>query len=157
MKFLFYLIFSKFEIFLNLNRKSLIVAYKYENRYIKCDLTPILRQNLISLKWNKDNKKISSNSGTKFVPFKLYLAHRRSLEKISSYFDTFPVLRNNVFFPIRLLRKDLIASQSKPWKGGDIKWILIENIYSFHSKKKPKKTVYVFNQYPFNILIFSWF
>jgi len=66
------------------------VAYKYENLYIKYDLTPILRQIRISLMWNKDNKKIRSNSGTKFVPFKLYLVHRRSLEKISSYFDTFP-------------------------------------------------------------------
>jgi len=115
LKFLFYLIFSKFESFLNLNRKSLIVAYKYENRYIKYDLTPILRQNLISLKWNKDNKKISSNSGTKFVPFKLYLVHRRSLEKISSYFGTFPVLRNNVFFSIQK-RLDCFAIKTmKRW------------------------------------------
>jgi len=91
LKFLFYFIFSKFEFFLNLNWKSLIVAYKYENRYIKYDLTPILRQNRNSLMWNKDSEKIRSNSGTKFVPFKLYLVHRRSLEKISSYFDTFPV------------------------------------------------------------------
>ncbi len=67
------------------------MAYEYENRYIKYDLTPILRQNLISLMWNKDSKKIRSNSGTKFVSFKLYLVHRRNLEKISSYFDTFPV------------------------------------------------------------------
>jgi len=42
--------------------------------------------------WNKDSKKIRSNSGTKFVPFKLYLVHRRSLEKIRQTFDTFPVL-----------------------------------------------------------------
>jgi hypothetical protein len=63
----------------------------YENRYIKYDLTPILRQNLISLMWNKDSKKIRSNSDTKFVPFKLYLVHRRSLEKIRPTFDTFPV------------------------------------------------------------------
>ena len=67
------------------------MAYKYENRYIKYNLTPILRQNRISLMWNKDSEKIRSNSGTKFVPVKLYLVHRRSLEKISSYFDTFPV------------------------------------------------------------------
>ena len=67
------------------------MAYKYENRYIKYDLTPILRQNRISLMWNKDSEKMRSNSGTKFVPFKLSLVHRRSLEKISSYFDTFPV------------------------------------------------------------------
>jgi len=67
------------------------MAYKYENRYIKYDLTPILRQNRISLMWNKDSEKSRSNSGTKFVPVKLYLVHRRSLEKISSYFDTFPV------------------------------------------------------------------
>ena len=64
------------------------MAYKYENRYIKYDLTPILRQNRISLMWNKDSEKSRSNSGTKFVPVKLYLVHRRSLEKISSYFDT---------------------------------------------------------------------
>ena len=91
MKFLFYFIFSKFEFFLNLNKKSLIMAYKYENRYIKYDLTPILRQNLISLMWNKDSEKSRSNSGAKFVPFKLYLDHRRSLEIISSYFNTFTV------------------------------------------------------------------
>ncbi len=72
------------------------MAYKYENRYIKYDLTPILRQNLISLMWNKDSEKSRSNSGPKFVPVKLYLVHRGSLEKISSYFDTFPVL--HVFF-----------------------------------------------------------
>ena len=88
MKFLFYFMFSKFEFFLNLNRKSLILAYKYENLYIKYDLTPILRQNRISLMWNKDSEKNRSNSDTKFVPVKLYLVHRRSLEKISSYFDT---------------------------------------------------------------------
>ena len=64
------------------------MAYKYENRYIKYNLTPILRQNRISLMWNKDSEKSRSNSGTKFVPVKLYLVHRRSLEKISSYFDT---------------------------------------------------------------------
>jgi hypothetical protein len=40
----------------------------------------------------KDIEKKRSNSGTKFVPFKLYLVHRRSLEKISSYFHTIPVL-----------------------------------------------------------------
>ena len=80
------------------------MANKYENRYIKYNLTPILRQNRISLMWNKDSKKSRSNSGTKFVPVKLYLVHRRSLEKISSYFDTFPVLlvyidyQNNVLF-----------------------------------------------------------
>jgi len=85
--------FSKFEFFLNLNRKSLILAYKYENLYIKYDLTPILRQNRISLMWNKDSEKNRSNSDTKFVPVKLYLDHRRSLEKISSYFDTFPVFK----------------------------------------------------------------
>jgi hypothetical protein len=62
------------------------MSYKYENRYIRYDLTPIFRQNLISLMWNKDSEKKRSNSGTKFVPFKLYLVHRRSLEKISSYF-----------------------------------------------------------------------
>ena len=68
------------------------MAYKYENRYIKYDLTPILRQNRISLMWNKDSEKSRSNSGTKFVPVKLYLVHRRSLEKISSYFDTCPFI-----------------------------------------------------------------
>ena len=67
------------------------MAYKYENRYIKYDLTPILRQNRISLMWNKDSEKSRSNSGTKFVPFKLYLVHRRSLEKIRTTFDTIPV------------------------------------------------------------------
>ncbi len=69
------------------------MAYKYENRYIKYDLTPILRQNLISLTWNKDSKKIRSNSGTKFVPFKLNLVHRRNLEKIRPTFDTFTVYK----------------------------------------------------------------
>jgi len=64
------------------------MSHKYENRYIKNDLTPLFRQNLISFMWNKDSEKIRTNSGTKFVPFKLYLVHRRSLEKISSYFDT---------------------------------------------------------------------
>jgi len=67
------------------------MSYKYENRYIKYDLTPLFRQNLISFKWNKDSEKMRSNSGNKFVPFKLYLVHRRILEKISSYFDTIPV------------------------------------------------------------------
>ncbi len=57
------------------------MAYRYENRYIKYDLTPILRQNRISLMWNKDSEKSRSNSGTKFVPVKLYLVHRRSSEK----------------------------------------------------------------------------
>ena len=70
------------------------MAYKYENRYIKYDLTPILRQNRISLMWNKDSEKSRSNSGTKFVPFKLYLVHRRSLEKIRTTFDTIPVFQN---------------------------------------------------------------
>jgi hypothetical protein len=69
------------------------VVYKYKNRYIKYDLTPILRQNRISLMWKKDSEKSRSNSGTKFVPVKLYLVHKGSLEKISSYFDTFPVLQ----------------------------------------------------------------
>ncbi len=64
------------------------MAYKYENRYIKYNLTSILSQNRSSLMWNKDSEKSRSNSGTKFVPVKLYLVHRRSLEKISSYFDT---------------------------------------------------------------------
>ncbi len=67
------------------------MSYKCENRCIKYDLTPLFRQNLISFLWNKDSEKIRSNSGTIFVPFKLYLVHRRSLEKISSYFDTIPV------------------------------------------------------------------
>jgi hypothetical protein len=40
------------------------MAYKYENQYIKYDLTPILRQNRISLMRNKDSEKIRSNSGT---------------------------------------------------------------------------------------------
>jgi len=40
------------------------MAYKYENRYIKYDLTPILRQNRISLMWNKDSEESRSNSGT---------------------------------------------------------------------------------------------
>ena len=83
MKFLFYFIFSKFDFFFNLNKKSLIMAYKYENRYIKYDLTPLFRQNLP----NKDSEKMRSNPGTKLVP----LVHRRSLEKILSYFDTIPV------------------------------------------------------------------
>ena len=74
------------------------MSYKYENQYIEYDLTPLFRQNLISLMWNKESKKIRSNSGTKFVPFKLYLVHRRSLEKISSYFDTFPVYSDRVKF-----------------------------------------------------------
>ena len=39
------------------------------------------------------SEKSRSNSGTKFVPVKLYLVHKGSLEKISSYFDTFPVLQ----------------------------------------------------------------
>jgi len=64
------------------------MAYRYENRYIKYDLTPILRQNRISLMWNKDSEKRRSNSGTKCVLVKLYLVHRRSSEKMSSYFDT---------------------------------------------------------------------
>ena len=63
------------------------MSYKYENRYIKYDLTPLFRQNLP----NKDSEKMRSNSGTKLVLFKLYLVHRRSLEKILSYFDTIPV------------------------------------------------------------------
>ncbi len=46
-----------------------------ESQYIKYDLTPIFRQNLISLMWNKDEKK-RSNSGTKFVPFNIYFVHR---------------------------------------------------------------------------------
>ena len=70
------------------------MAYKYENRYIKYNLTPILRQNRISLMWNKDSEKSRSNSGTKFVRFKLYLVHRRSLEKIRTTFDTIPVFQN---------------------------------------------------------------
>ncbi len=72
------------------------MAYKYENWYIKYDLTPILRQNRFSLMWNKDSEKSRSNSGTKFVPVKLYLVHRRSLEKISSYFDTITLFQ--IFF-----------------------------------------------------------
>ena len=40
-------------------------------------------------------------------------------------------------------QKRLIASQLKPRKGRDIKWILIENIYSLFWNEK---TVYVFNQ-----------
>ncbi len=71
------------------------MAYKYENRYIKYDLTPILRQNRISLMWNKDSEKIRSNSGTKTVLVKLYLVHRGSLEKTWSYFDTIPVQKKN--------------------------------------------------------------
>ena len=67
------------------------MSYKYENRYINYDLTSLFRQNFISFMWNKYSEKIRSNSGTKFVPFKLYLVHRISLEKISSYFDTIPV------------------------------------------------------------------
>ena len=81
------------------------MAYKYENRYIKYNLTPILRQNRISLMWNKDSKKSRSNSGTKFVPVKLYLVHRRSLEKISSYFDTFPVFGLKKFFEKKKIKK----------------------------------------------------
>ena len=62
------------------------------------------------------------------------------------------------FFFVYPSQKRLIASQLKPRKGRDIKWILIENIYSlFIQKKVPKKTVYVVNQYPFNIPTFSWF
>jgi len=38
----------------------------------------IIETNLISLMLNKDSEKIRSNSDTKFVPFKLYLVHRRS-------------------------------------------------------------------------------
>ena len=71
------------------------MAYKYENRYIKYNLTPILRQNRISLMWNKDIEKSRSNSGTEFVPVKLHLVYRRSLEKISSYFDTITL---SIFF-----------------------------------------------------------
>ncbi len=37
------------------------MAYKYENRYIKYNLTPILRQNRISLMWNKDSEKSNFN------------------------------------------------------------------------------------------------
>ena len=49
-------------------------------------------------------------------------------------------------------QKRLIASQLKPQKGKDIKWILIENIYSiFIQKITQKKTLHVFNQYPFKI------
>jgi len=33
------------------------MSYKYENRYIKYNLTPLFRQNLISLMWNKDSEK----------------------------------------------------------------------------------------------------
>jgi len=73
------------------------MAYNYENRYIKYNLTPILRQNLISLMWNKESKKIRSNSSTKFVPFKLYLVHRRSLEKISSYSDTITLYKFSMY------------------------------------------------------------
>ncbi len=88
------------------------MAFKYENRYIKYDLTPILRQNRISLMWNKGSEKSRSNSGTKFVPVKLYLVHRRSLEKISSYFDTFPVHRKrkklsdifNTMFQLKIIK-----------------------------------------------------
>jgi hypothetical protein len=71
------------------------MAYKYENRYIKYNLTPILRQNRISLMWNKDSEKSRSNSGTKFFPVKVFLVHRRSLEKISSCFDTITLYMNN--------------------------------------------------------------
>ena len=39
------------------------------------------------------------------------------------------------------LQKRLIASQLKPRKSRDIKWILIENIYGLFIQKKTKKTV----------------
>ena len=42
-------------------------------------------------------------------------------------------------------KKRLIASQSKPRKGKDIKWILIENIYSRFIPKIPQKTLYMFS------------
>ena len=71
------------------------MSYKYENRY---DLTPLFRQNLISFMWNKESEKMRSNSGTKFVPLKLNLVHRKSLEKISSYFDLIPVFFLAIFF-----------------------------------------------------------
>jgi len=55
-------------------------------------------------------------------------------------------------------QKRVVASQLKLRKGRGIKWILIENIYSlFIQNKSSKKTVYVFNQYPFNIPTFSIF
>ncbi len=55
-------------------------------------------------------------------------------------------------------QKILIASQLKPRKDMDIKWILIENIFSlFWEHFWDEKTVDVFNQYPFNIPTFSWF
>ncbi len=55
--------------------------------------------------WNKDSEKNRSNSGTKFVPFKLYLVHRRSLEKIRTTFDTIPVFfqiffKTQIFFDV---------------------------------------------------------
>ncbi len=39
----------------------------------------------------------------------------------------------------------LIALQLKPRKGKDIKWILIENIYSRFIPKIPQKTLYMFS------------
>ena len=52
----------------------------------------------------------------------------------------------------------LLLKQLKPRKVKDIKWIQIENIYSlFWGLFLNEKTVYVFNQYPFNIPTLSWF
>ncbi len=51
-----------------------------------------------------------SYSGTKFVPVKLYLVHRRSLEKISSYFDTFPVFEKYLFEYFQIHFLDLLGA-----------------------------------------------
>jgi len=62
------------------------MSYKYENRYIKYDITPLFRKSLISFMWNKHTEKMRSNSGTKFVPFKLYLVHQKKFRLISTQF-----------------------------------------------------------------------
>jgi len=52
-----------------------------------------------------------------------------------------------------LSQKEFIVSQLKPRKGKDIRWILIEHKYTvfFEEFFWDEKTVYVFNQYPFNV------
>ncbi len=66
--------------------------------------------------WNKDSEKNRSNSGTKFVPFKLYLVHRRSLEKIRPTFDTITVcvLKKNLNRKRNIqIEKDILEPKKK--------------------------------------------
>ena len=90
---------------------------------------------------------------------KIYIVFRNTLKKKKEYLfiKQYQKEINRRARQREPSQKRLIATQLKPRKGKDIKWILIENIYSLFIKKLPKKTVYVFNQYPFNIYTFSWF